>query len=68
MKTHTRTIEIREDTGFKELIGIKREWVHPQRYLYKDSLYYDIAILELGKKNSTNEIHFYIFCALWSSP
>ena len=51
MKTGTRTIKIREQTEYEELIGIKREWVHPLRHLYNNSLYYDIAILELGKNN-----------------
>ena len=51
LKTGTRTITIRADTEYEELIGIKREWVHPYRHLYKNSLYYDIAILELGKNN-----------------
>ena len=55
MKTGTRTIKIRDQTEYEELIGIKREWVHPHRHLYNNSLYYDIAILELGKINTSKK-------------
>ena len=53
-RRNTRSIKIRADTKYEEIIGIKREWIHPLR----DSIsncnlspaYYDLAILELGKK------------------
>jgi len=43
-----RVNNIRENTVFKEIIGVKRVFVHP---LYKyPNLYNDIAILELGRR------------------
>ena len=51
---NTRSIKIRADTKYEEIIGIKREWIHPLRdSISKCNLspaYYDLAILELGKK------------------
>ena len=53
-KGNTRSIKIRADTKYEEIIGIKREWIHPLRdSISKCNLspaYYDLAILELGKK------------------
>ena len=48
--TDTRLIKIREGTNFEELIGVKREWTHPKRYFHQHSPYFDISIMELGKK------------------
>ena len=51
---NTRSIKIRADTKYEEIIGIKREWIHPLRDSISDCnlspAYYDLAILELGKK------------------
>ena len=52
-KTQTRTVNIRTGTKYAEAIGVKREWVHPWRepLLEKEfkSMYFDIAVMELGK-------------------
>ena len=52
-QTQTRAINIRTGTKYAESIGVKREWVHPWRQplLEKElsSMYFDIAVMELGK-------------------
>ena len=52
-KTQTRAINIRTGTKYAEAIGVKREWIHPWRQplLEKElsSMYFDIAVMELGK-------------------
>ena len=48
LRVTQRTITIRDNTPYKEVIPIKRQWKHP---LYNfPQFYYDIAIYELGKK------------------
>lgn len=52
-KTQTRAINIRTGTKYAEAIGVKREWVHPWRLPLLEtelsSMYFDIAVMELGK-------------------
>ena len=47
---------IRDGTKYEEVIGVRREWIHPWRSAAirgasggTPPVYYDIAILELGK-------------------
>ena len=47
---------IRDGTKYEEVIGVRREWIHPWRTAATRGasggtppVYYDIAILELGK-------------------
>ena len=40
---------IRDGTKYEEVIGVRREWVYPWRFDLA-SAYYDIAVMELGKK------------------
>ena len=42
-----RTISIRDDTPYEEVIAIKREWQYPL-YTHPE-FYFDIAVFELGK-------------------
>ena len=53
-RVNTRSIKIRTDTKYEEIIAIKREWSHPLRDTISNCnlspAYYDLAILELGKK------------------
>ena len=44
----TRTLSIRDNTPYEEVIGIKREWQYPL-YTHPE-FYYDIAVFELGKE------------------
>ena len=48
---------IRDGTKYEEVIGVRREWIHPWRTAAirgasggTPPVYYDIAILELGKR------------------
>ena len=48
---------IRDGTKYEEVIGVRREWIHPWRSAAirgasggTPPVYYDIAILELGKR------------------
>ena len=48
---------IRDGTKYEEVIGVRREWIHPWRDAAMRGaiggtppVYYDIAILELGKR------------------
>ena len=40
---------IRDGTKYEEVIGVRREWVYPWRFDLA-SAYYDIAVMELGKR------------------
>ena len=44
----TRTISIRDNTPYEEVIAIKREWQYPL-YTHPE-FYFDIAVFELGKE------------------
>ena len=45
-RSTVRTITIRDDTPYKEIFSVKRQFQHP---LYEyPKFYYDIAIFELG--------------------
>ena len=53
----SRTVTIRDGTKYEEVIGVRREWIHPWRSAamrggsgFTPPVYYDIAILELGKR------------------
>ena len=43
---------IRDGTKYEEVIGVRREWVYPWRFVDDslESAYYDIAVMELGKR------------------
>ena len=44
------TVSIRDNTEFREKIGVRRVWKHPIREATEvPGAYYDIAIMELGK-------------------
>ena len=45
----TRSVTIRDGTKYEEVIGVRREWVYPWRFDFA-SAYYDIAVMELGKR------------------
>ncbi len=45
-RNNIRTIILRDDTDYKEIIEIRRVFVHPAFFF--PSLYYDIAVAELG--------------------
>ena len=46
----TREVHIRTGTDQEEIIGIKREWVHPWRKTNKNNAaYYDVVVQELGR-------------------
>ena len=45
----TRSVTIRDGTKYEEVIGVRREWVYPWRFDLA-SAYYDIAVMELGKR------------------
>ena len=46
----TREVHIRTGTDQEEIIGVKREWVHPWRKTNKNNAaYYDVVVQELGK-------------------
>ena len=56
-KGQFRTVSIRDNTKFREKIGVRRVWKHPGREAKEvPGAYYDIAIMELGKmkKNHKN--------------
>ena len=43
-------MSIRDNTPFREKIGVRRVWKHPVRESKEvPGAYYDIAIMELGK-------------------
>jgi hypothetical protein len=42
-------VTIRDGTKYEEVIGVRREWVYPWRFDLA-SAYYDIAVMELGKR------------------
>ena len=53
-KIHNRVVKIRDGTKDEELIGVRRTWAHPyqskiQKHGIQHPVYYDLAILELGK-------------------
>ena len=51
-------MSIRDNTPFREKIGVRRVWKHPVRESKEvPGAYYDIAIMELGKmkKNHKNQ-------------
>ena len=50
---------IRDGTKYEEVIGVRREWVYPWRFDLA-SAYYDIAVMELGKRPVLlfHHIHF----------
>ena len=47
----TRECYIRRGTDQEEIIGIKREWIHPWRKTIEsfNPAYYDVVVQELGK-------------------
>ena len=48
-------MKIRTGTKYEESIAVKREWIHPWRESVEKgnsgTVYYDIAIMELGMKH-----------------
>jgi hypothetical protein len=42
----TRTIGIRDDTDYSEIVEVRRSWKYPK---FDGRAYYDIAVIELGK-------------------
>ena len=44
-----RAVTIRDGTKYAEVIGVKREWLHPWGLVTGiEYPYYDLAIMELG--------------------
>jgi len=48
----TRSVTIRDGTKYEEVIGVRREWVYPWRFVDDslESAYYDIAVMELERR------------------
>jgi hypothetical protein len=48
---NTQVVQIRDGTVYQEVIGVRRLWVQPWRNTNckSASVYYDLAIMELGK-------------------
>ena len=60
---NTQVVQIRDGTVYQEVIGVRRLWVQPWRNTNckSASVYYDLAIMELGKIIHMDKALEYVF-------